>query len=166
MKRTTIALALAAASAVSFAAYAAVTVGQRAPDFSLAKLAGGGNQSLGSLRGKVVIVDFWAQWCEPCKRELPQLDRLQKDYAQKNVVIVAINIDRQRENAERLVKQLGISLEVLLDPVGSVAATYDLPKMPTSFVVDRKGIVRYVHAGFEGSGDVEKFRTELDALTR
>jgi len=158
-------LVFAAALLTAGAAFAAVQKGQRAPEFSLPSLAGS-TVTLSSMKGKVVLVDFWAQWCEPCKKELPQLDRLAKQYAQKGVVIVAVNIDKQRENAERMVKQLGVSLPVLLDPAGSVAGTYDLPKMPTSFVIDKKGIVRFVNEGFDGPKDVDRFKQELDELTR
>jgi peroxiredoxin len=146
-------------------AFAGVGKGQHAPDFTLPALKGG-NVSLSSLKGKVVLIDFWAQWCEPCKKELPQLDRIAKDYAGKGVAVIAVNIDKQRANAERMVKQLGLSLDVLLDPAGSVAGSYDLPKMPTSFVVDKKGIVRYVNEGFEGPQDVSRFKQQLDELTR
>jgi peroxiredoxin len=150
---------------VAGVAFAGVQKGQRAPEFSLPSLKGD-TVALSSLRGKVVLIDFWAQWCEPCKKELPQLDQLAKQYAAKGVVIVAVNIDKQRDNAERMVKQLGVSLPVLLDPAGSVAGSYDLPKMPTSFVVDKKGIVRYVNEGFDGPKDVDRFKQELDALTK
>ena len=161
MNKTMVALALLTAGV----AFASVRTGQRAPEFSLPSLKGS-PVALSSLRGKVVLVDFWAQWCEPCKKELPQLDRLAKEYAPKGVVVLAINIDKQRDNAERMVKQLGLSLDVLLDPAGSVAGTYDLPKMPTSFVVDKKGIVRYVNEGFDGPKDVDRFKQELDELTK
>ena len=159
MKKMILALALVGAGV----AFAGVQKGQRAPEFSLPSLKGS-TVALSQLRGKVVLVDFWAQWCEPCKKELPQLDRLSKEYAPKGVVVLAINIDKQRDNAERMVKQLGLTLDVLLDPAGSVAGTYDLPKMPTSFVVDKKGIVRYVNEGFDGPKDVERFKHELDEL--
>ncbi len=161
-KTIVVATALLLGSALAFAG---VQKGQRAPDFSLAALKGG-TTSLSSLKGKVVLIDFWAQWCEPCKKELPQLDKLAKEYAGKGVAVIAVNIDKNRDNAERMVKQLGVSLDVLLDPAGSVAGQYDLPKMPTSFVVDKKGIVRYVNEGFEGGQDVAKFRQELDELTK
>jgi peroxiredoxin len=158
-------LIFAAALLTAGAAFAGVQKGQRAPEFSLPSLKGT-TVTLGSMKGKVVLVDFWAQWCEPCKKELPQLDRLAKEYAAKGVVIVAVNIDKQRDNAERMVKQLGVSLPVLLDPAGSVAGSYDLPKMPTSFVIDKKGIVRFVNEGFDGPKDVDRFKQELDELTR
>ena|SRR5437868_11623551 len=159
MNKTMLTLALVTAGV----AFAGVQKGQRAPEFSLPSLKGS-TVVLSQLRGRVVLVDFWAQWCEPCKKELPQLDRLAKEYAPKGVVVLTVNIDKQRENAERMVKQLGLTLDVLLDPAGSVAGSYDLPKMPTSFVVDKKGIVRYVNEGFDGPKDVERFKHELDEL--
>jgi peroxiredoxin len=147
-------------------AHAAVGKGQRAPGFTLPSLRGP-QMSLAQLRGKVVVIDFWAQWCEPCKKELPELVKLQSEFGARGVVIVAVNLDKQRENAERLVQQLRLdSLHVLLDPTGAVAGTYDLPKMPSSFVVDKKGIVRFVHEGFDGAGDVEKLRSELNELAK
>ncbi|MDB4968247.1 MAG: putative thiol:disulfide interchange protein DsbE [Myxococcales bacterium] len=165
MTRSMATAALLLAVTFSSVATAGVGKGQRAPEFTLASLKGP-QVSLSALRGKVVLIDFWAQWCEPCKKELPQLEKLAREYAGKGVVIVAVNIDKQRENAERMAKQLGLTMDVLLDPAGSVASSYDLPKMPTSFVVDKKGIVRYVNEGFDGPKDVERFKQELDELTK
>ena len=152
-------------ASLSSAVWAGAGKGQRAPEFSLPSLKGP-TVALSSQRGKVVLVDFWAQWCEPCKKELPALEKLSRDYAAKGVVVLAVNIDKQRDNAERMAKQLGLTLDVLLDPAGSVAATYDLPKMPTSFVIDKKGIVRFVNAGFDGLADLERFKKELDELVK
>jgi peroxiredoxin len=165
VKRATVVAMLLGALALSSLAYAGVGKGQRAPEFALGSLKGQ-KVALSELRGKVVLIDFWAQWCEPCKKELPQLEKLSKEYAGKGVVILAVNIDKQRENAERMAKQLGLTLDVLLDPAGSVAASYDLPKMPTSFVVDKKGIVRYVNEGFDGPKDLDRFKQQLDELTK
>jgi peroxiredoxin len=150
---------------VANVAFAGVQKGQRAPQFALPTLKGN-KVSLAGLRGKVVLIDFWAQWCEPCKKELPQLEKLSRDYGGRGVVILTINIDKQRTNAERLAKQLGLTLDVLLDPAGSVAATYDPPKMPTSFVVDQRGIVRYVNEGFDGPKDIDRLRQQFDDLTK
>jgi peroxiredoxin len=145
-------------------AAAGVGKGQKAPDFNLPTLKGP-KLALSSLRGKVVILDFWAQWCEPCKKELPELEKLQQRFAGK-VAVVSVNIDKQRANAEALAGQLKLSFPVALDPQGAVAATYDLPKMPTSFVLDQKGVVRYVHEGFDGAGDVKRFEKEIGELTK
>lgn len=149
---------------VSSTAFGRVGRGQRAPDFSLPSLSGG-KMELAHLRGRVVLVDFWAQWCEPCKRELPELEKLHRKYAQK-VVVLGISIDKQRENAARMVRQLGLTFPVLFDPAGTVAAVYDLPKMPSSYVVDARGVVRFVHEGFEGGADVTRFEHELDELVK
>lgn len=148
---------------VTALAEASVHQGQRAPEFNLPAL-GGSRVSLRRLAGKVVLIDFWASWCEPCKQELPELQKLQQEYAAKGVVIVAVNLDQRRENAEQLSRRLGLTLTVALDPDGSVASTYDPPKMPSSYVVDRGGVVRFVHAGFDGRGDIAKLRGELDSL--
>jgi thiol-disulfide isomerase/thioredoxin len=144
-------------------AFAKVQKGMRAPGFSLPTLRGP-NVSLASLSGRVVVVDFWAQWCDPCKDELPELNKLQKELGDK-VSIVTVNIDKQRTNAEKLVRNLGLSLDVLLDPSGAVAATYDLPKMPSSYIIDKKGVVRYVHEGY-ASGDAGRFKREIEELAR
>jgi peroxiredoxin len=145
-------------------ARAAVGKGQKAPNFTLPSLRGG-NVAFSSFAGKVVLLDFWAQWCEPCKRELPELEKLAREFAGRNVVVVGVNIDKLRDNAARFAQQLGLTFPVLLDPAGNVASTYELPKMPSSFLVDKKGVVRFVHEGFDGGGDVARFRKELEELT-
>ena len=163
----TLAITLAAALALTLVpeiAAAKVSKGQRAPGFTLPSLSGE-KVSLSGFAGKVVVLDFWAQWCEPCKRELPELDKLAKSYGAKNVAIITVNIDKQRDNADKLVRTLGLSLPVLLDAAGAVAATYDLPKMPSSYVIDPKGVVRFVHEGYE-SGDIARFQKEIAELSR
>jgi cytochrome c biogenesis protein CcmG, thiol:disulfide interchange protein DsbE len=162
MKKLLLFIGLVAGASV--VAEASVQKGQRAAGFDLPSLKGG-RVSLRQLAGKVVLIDFWASWCEPCKQELPQLQKLQQEYGAKGVVIVAVNLDHSRDNAEKLSRQLGLSsLTVALDPEGKVAGTYDPPKMPTSYVVDRAGVVRFVHAGYDGSSDISRLRGELDQL--
>ncbi len=144
---------------------AAARSGERAPEIDLPALSGGGVK-LSGLAGKVVVVDFWASWCVPCRKELPALDALARSYADagKPVVILAVSIDKERDNAEKLVAQANIgALKVLLDPAGSCASAYDLPTMPSSYVIDAKGVVRSVHAGYS-SGDERKLADEIDRL--
>jgi peroxiredoxin len=140
-------------------------VGERAADFTLRDLAGKPVR-LSELKGQVVLLDFWASWCAPCKKELPALEALQKKYkaAGKNVVVLTVNIDKDRANAEKFLSSAKVKeVRVLLDKEGAVAGQYDLPTMPTSFVIDQKGIVRYVHAGFR-PGDEKKVAAQIDAL--
>lgn len=165
VRRASLAVCFAASLFAARAATAEIVKGQKAPDFSLSTLKGN-KVSLAGLRGKVVLIDFWAEWCAPCKKELPELDKIGKDLQARGVVIVAVNIDKQKGNAERLVKALGLSLDPALDPNGTVAAQYDLPKMPTSYVVDKKGTVRFIHEGFDGAKDAAKIRAELEELAK
>lgn len=160
-------LILVALLGVTTATALAASRGDRAPDFSLPDLKGK-TVKLSSLRGKVVVVDFWASWCVPCKKELPALDAMQRQYtaAGKDVVILAINIDSRRENAEKFLKSAKIgALRVLLDPQGAVADQYEPPTMPTSYVIDKKGVIRHVHEGYT-PGDEKKLAAEIDALLK
>jgi peroxiredoxin len=81
-------------------------------------------------------------------------------------VVLPVNLDQERKNALATVARLKLSLRVLFDPAGKVAERYDPPKMPTSYVLDQKGVVRYVHEGFEGAKDVARLRRELLELTK
>jgi thiol-disulfide isomerase/thioredoxin len=148
---------------ISSTAFAETRVGDRAGDFSLKDLSGQ-TVKLSDLKGSVVLVDFWASWCEPCKKELPALDALAAKYPK--LVIIGVNVDKKRENAEKTLKALSISkLRVLLDPDGATPSQYDLPKMPSSFVIDQKGIVKSVHGGFE-DGDEKKVESEIQSLLK
>lgn len=142
--------------------------GDRAPDFSLRDLRGRAVK-LSALRGKVVVLDFWASWCAPCKKELPALDVLAKRWAseKKDVVVLTVNIDKDRANAEKFLRSAKISpaVRVALDPAGNAAGKYELPTMPTSFVLDKHGIVRHVHAGYR-AGDERELADEVEALLR
>jgi thiol-disulfide isomerase/thioredoxin len=167
---TTTRAALAALLAVGLPAATALAnakVGDRAANFSLPAL-DGGSVKLSDLKGKIVLVDFWASWCVPCRKELPALDALQKRYAdaKKPVIILAVNVDKDRANAEKLLAAVKVAaIRILLDPDGKVAGAYDVPTMPSSFIIDEKGLVRNVHAGFS-SGDERKFAEEIEALVR
>jgi len=158
MRAAILALCLVSASAW------ATKPGDRAHDFDLPSL-DGKTVKLSDLKGAVVVVDFWASWCAPCKKELPALDKLAAKYPGK-VVVLAVNIDKERKKAEGFLKQARVqSVKVLLDPAGKVAAAYDVPTMPSSFVVDDKGMIRHVQAGYK-SGDEGKIEGKVRELMR
>jgi thiol-disulfide isomerase/thioredoxin len=143
----------------------AVGSGERAPDFSL-PAQGGPAVKLSALRGSVVVLDFWASWCVPCKKELPVLEALARKWAdaKQPVVVLAVGIDKERGNAEKLLGTLKLSsVKVLWDPDGKVPAAYDIPTMPTSFVISPTGIIKHVHSGYAG-GDEKKLQAEVEAL--
>lgn len=145
-------------------AWAGQQRGRPAADFALPD-GTGQTVRLSSLRGTVVVIDFWASWCEPCMRELPELDRLQREFAGK-VVVLPVSIDKEPREALATARRLRLGLRVLLDSQGKVAELYDPPRMPTSYVVDRQGVVRHVHEGFDGPRDIARLRRALEELTR
>jgi thiol-disulfide isomerase/thioredoxin len=114
--------------------------------------------------GKPVLIDFWATWCGPCREELPELERLRKEYEPKGVTFLTVNLDSDVAAAAAMARQLGIGMAVGLDSDRRVADAYQLPTMPTSYVIDRKGTIRFLHEGFHGGADVERFRRELEQL--
>lgn len=140
----------------------ALDVGTAPPDIGLTAL-DGTRVSLATLRGKVVVVDFWASWCAPCKQEMPVLESLYKRFKQRGLVVVGVSVDNERANAERFIQGVRVSFPIVHDAEHSVADRYHPPKMPTSYVIDRAGKVRYVHAGYRAE-DARKLEQEITSL--
>jgi thiol-disulfide isomerase/thioredoxin len=146
-------LVAAAALAVACGSGAAVAPSAGAPDFTLPSL-GGPNLRLQEQRGRVVMVNFWASWCGPCRVEMPHLGRLYERYRGAGFVVLAVNIDEDPSKAASLAGQLGMRFPVLLDSEKKVSRLYDLSTMPSTILIDRDGRVRYVHRGYrEGYED-------------
>ena len=140
------ALALSAGAAVCSTSRAAISAGP-APDFTL-RTAAGGNLRLQEQRGRVVMVNFWATWCGPCKIEMPHLVRLYEKYRASGFQLLGVNIDDDPRNAVAGAAKLGITFPVLLDADKRVAKLYDLSTMPTTLLIDRDGTLRHVHRGY------------------
>jgi thiol-disulfide isomerase/thioredoxin len=141
----------------------AASQGQTAPNFKLPGIKTGNLMSLRSLRGKVVYLDFWASWCGPCRQSLPLLNDLRKELRSKGFEVLAVNLDEEKSDAKAFLKQFPVSYPVLLDAKGKVPEKYDLPGMPTSYLIDRKGKIRSVHIGFKKQ-DMSKIRKEVMSL--
>jgi cytochrome c biogenesis protein CcmG/thiol:disulfide interchange protein DsbE len=105
--------------------------------------------SLDALSGKVIYLDFWATWCAPCRISLPWMDALQKKYADSGLVILAVNEDTTSEDALKVWRDLSPAFTALADQGGKVAGMYAPPTMPSSFLIDRKGVLRLIHPGFK-----------------
>ena len=139
-------LLLCAGLATTGAAHA-VGVGEAAPAFALAT-AKGEPIALDKLRGQVVYVDFWASWCGPCKRSFPWMNELAQRYGASGLTVVAVNVDKKREDAAKFLAATPGAFTIVYDPAGSVASSYDVKGMPTSYLVDRAGRVVAVDSGF------------------
>jgi len=140
-------LALAVLAFAAGAVGAGVTPSAGAPDFTLPSL-NGPNLRLQEQRGRVVMINFWATWCGPCRVEMPHLARLYEKYRDSGFTVLAVNIDEDPHKAASLAKQLGMQFPVLLDTEKKVSRLYDLSTMPSSVLVDRDGRVRYVTRGY------------------
>lgn len=138
-------------------------VGKVAPDAEFAPLRGRETLKLSAFRGKVVLLDFWASWCVPCQEELPLLDDMAGRLSSKGVEFIGVSIDEEKSDAERFLEQKkSWSLKLGHDPEQAGAKLFNPPKMPTSYVIDRQGVVKHVNAGFERD-DVEKVEAQLIA---
>ena len=145
-KRWSLALALLLAGAVA-SPQAAVQLASNAPDFTLKSVAGA-NLRLQEQRGQVVLVNFWATWCGPCRQEMPHLNRIYDKYRSLGFVLLGVNIDDDPRAAAALAAKLGVKFPVLLDTDKTVSRLYDLATMPSTVLIDRDGKVRYLHRGY------------------
>jgi peroxiredoxin len=131
----------------SGAARAAVQPSAPAPDFTLRSMAGP-NLRLNEQRGRVVMVNFWATWCGPCRQEMPHLNKLYDKYRDSGFVLLGVNIDDNADKATDLATKLGLRFPVLLDTDKTVTRLYDMGSMPATVLIDREGKVRHLHRGY------------------
>lgn len=103
---------------------------------------------LSAYRGKVVYVDFWASWCGPCRQSFPWLDGLEHEYGAQNFAVIGVNVDKDRDKADRFLTDTPADFPILYDPRGEIAAAYKVAGMPSGILIDRTGHVRFQHAGF------------------
>lgn len=138
--------------------------GQAAPDFAL-KSSTGENLRLSEYRGDVVMVNFWATWCGPCRQEMPLLDELYSRYQRVGFSLLGVNIDDDSSKAMSMVEELGVSFPVLFDARKDVSRLYEVDAMPVTVLIDREGTVRYVHHGYK-PGYEEKYLEQIRSLLR
>jgi thiol-disulfide isomerase/thioredoxin len=132
------------------------SVGKPAPDFSLESLAAGGTVNLADFRGKVVLVDFWASWCLPCRQLMPRIAALKADYP--DIEVIAVSVDANRDKAITFQRAVEPSLRAAHDGDHKVADSYGVERMPSSFLIDREGKLRFRHDGYGGD--------DFDAIER
>ena len=139
-------LGAALALAAAFPALA-IAPASKAPDFTLRRL-DGPNLRLQEQRGRVVLVNFWATWCGPCRQEMPHMNRLYEKYKSSGFVLLGVNVDEDPRNAASVASKMGVTFPVLLDTDKNVSKLYDLNTMPSTVLIDRDGKVRYIHRGY------------------
>lgn len=136
---------------LSFAPHAEQLISKPAPDFSLSRLNGEGQINLADLKGKVVYLDFWATWCPPCQKSFPWMEEMHARYQEDGLAVVAVSVDGKRELAEKFVQKTGSSFITAIDAGKKTAKAYKLRAMPSSYLIDRNGIIVGIHLGFRTS---------------
>jgi thiol-disulfide isomerase/thioredoxin len=140
-------------------------VGRPAPDFTvpavLNALDGKAQFSLGDVRGRPVILDFWATWCGPCRVEAPLLDRVAKRFAERGLVVVGVNTNDEEGLAEAWARRTGLSYPIVYDTDSSVARTYQVASFPTLVVVNREGAVHAVRVGVTDEGELDRIVRQI-----
>lgn len=145
-------------------ANAAVQVGDAFPALEAAGVAALAKAGLPDTAGKVVLVDFWASWCAPCKASFPMLAKLHADYAARGLVIAAVGVDEKSSAAEGFVKKLALPFAPLHDRQQKLVKQVVVPAMPTSYLLGPDGRVRFIHQGFHGDTTEQELRREIEAL--
>jgi peroxiredoxin len=160
----TAAIIVACLAAIANVAAAAVLMSGAAPDFTLHSVAGS-NLRLQEQRGQVVMLNFWASWCGPCRQEMPRLDRLYEKYHASGFQLLGVNVDDDVRNATGVSSKLGLHFPVLLDTEKKVSRLYDLSTMPSTVLIDRDGRVRYIHRGYK-DGYEQAYEEQIRELLR
>jgi len=136
----------------------------QAPDFTL-KSRSGENIKLSELRGEVVMINFWASWCGPCRQEMPALNELYQRYNPMGFTILGVNVEQDPGKAEALLREIPVDFPVLFDTDNRVTELYKVVAMPSTVLVDRNGQVRYIHKGYK-PGYEQKYQEQVRSLIR
>ena len=157
LRATTLAATLVVSSFVGASA-------SLAPSFTLPSRSGD-TVVLDKLKGQVVMINFWASWCGPCRQEMPLLDEMYKRYSARGFTLLGVNVESDTKDAEKWLQQMPVTFPVLFDKENKVSKLYDVNAMPSSVFIDRKGNVRYLHRGYK-AGDEGEYLNQIRALLK
>ncbi|MBM3120646.1 MAG: TlpA family protein disulfide reductase, partial [Chloroflexi bacterium] len=135
-------------------------VGSLAPDFSARSL-DGPSIRLSELRGRAVVLNFWATWCAPCRAEMPLLDERSRAWAERGLIILGANFDEPEEDVRAFRDELGLSFPLLLDPGGEIQSLYRVIGYPTTYFIDAEGVIRAVHLGVMDEAQLDGYLADL-----
>ncbi len=135
-----------------------------APDFTLRSNTGK-NLKLSDFRGQVVLLNFWASWCGPCRQEMPLLEKLYQRYRKLGFTILGVNVEEDSRQAKRMLKEIRVSFPILFDTQSKVSELYHVSAMPSTVIIDRDGNMRYLHKGYK-PGEEAVYRKWVKKLIR
>ena len=142
----------------------AASIQGKAPNFTL-KSNGGKNVKLSELRGQVILLNFWASWCGPCRQEMPLLENLHKRYSALGFTVLGVNVEEDPRKAKTLLKDISVSFPILFDTSNKVSKQYKVSAMPSTVMIDRDGNMRYLHKGYK-RGDEAQYKKWVKKLVR
>ena len=145
------------------AASAEFKAGDPLPDLGSFRLEG---KLPDELKGRVILLDFWASWCAPCESSFPVMEGLAKEHAGRGLTVIAVSVDEKPENMQRFLKSVKASFTVVRDGEQRLVGAADVRAMPTSFLIDRAGRIRFVHAGFDREKTAREYAREIEQLLR
>lgn len=135
-----------------------------APDFDLASR-DGGRVALSDLAGQVVMVNFWATWCGPCRQEMPQLEALYERYSDLGFTLLGVNVEEDSSGADAFLAETPVSFPILFDPENKVSELYNVVAMPSTVLIDKSGNLRFIHHGYQ-PGYENDYQSQIRALIR
>lgn len=154
----------AGAMALCAMALAAGSLSGPAPDFTLNSRAGN-PLSLSQYKGQVVMLNFWASWCVPCRQEMPLLDSIYKKYGKMGFTLIGVNVEPDSKAANQVLEKIPVSFPVVYDSDSKVSQLYQVAGMPSTVIIDRKGQVRMLHKGYK-PGDENEYLDSIRSLIR
>lgn len=135
-----------------------------APDFTLTD-AGGRPVTLSDLRGQVVMINFWASWCGPCRAEMPLLEQIHQRYEPLGFTLLGVNVEENSADGQAFLRERPVSFPVLYDPENGISKLYDVVAMPSTVLIDRQGNIRYLHHGYK-PGYENDYQDQIRVLAR
>jgi peroxiredoxin len=162
--KTILLLTLALSGLTGAAEALAVTSKGPAANFTL-KSDSGENIRLSEYRGQVVLINFWASWCGPCRQEMPHLDAIQQKYQGLGFTVFGVNVEQDRAMADKVLRDIPVTFPILYDSDNEVSHSYDVDAMPATVLVDRNGEIRYMHRGYKPGYELE-YEKQIKTLIR
>lgn len=114
--------------------------------------------------GKILLVDFWASWCGPCRLAFPELEKIHKDYNEKGLLLVGVSVDDRAADMQKFLKRQPVSFSIVRDAKKSLVSHMQVKAMPTTYLVDASGTIRYIHSGYHGQESADALRKQIDLL--